>query len=144
MIEYLLVAGIMAEIGVARSVAGEQVDFGAGASCMLMLPKGFIVNAHASDKYIILFERPHTDDRRVVRGSARVRDEPAFGDPRDMPGTPLRRYKNATIETSGADVESGVFGFEIVIGRQVIRFNSLTKSALPDPEDIVDACGSGK
>lgn len=145
MIEFLLFAGVIAQVGVVHSAGGESIDFGPGAKCMFTLPDGFLVDASSSDEFLIRFNNRALDEKKWAQGSARVLDRSEYEERRNAPKPNLRTYKNATIESS-VDTRDGisVSAFEVVIGHQVIAFIGLTTAAMPKPEEVVDACGPAK
>ena len=145
MIEFLLFIGLVAEVSVVRSSEGEQIDFGHASKCMFTLPPGFFVDARSSDEYHIRFDNREKDEKRYARGSARVLEDVDVEARLKQPNRAVRAYKNATIENAvsrkGDIIEHA---FEVVIGRQAIRFGSLSDAMIPKPEDVVDACGPAK
>ena len=145
MIEFLLFAGIVAQVGVVRSAGGDQIDFGPGAQCMFTLPTGFVVDARSSDEYLIRFNNREKDDRKYASGSARVLDDFDIEERLKQRKRTVRKYKNANIEMAVSKEGSLTpSSFEVVIGRQVIRFSSLSEASIPKPEEVVDACGPAK
>ncbi len=145
MIEFLLFAGLVAQVGVVRSAGGEQIDFGPGSQCMFALPQGFHVNAGSSDEYLIRFDNREKDELKYAWGSARLLDDVDIQERSKGPKHEVRTYKNATIEAAALTRGSVTANsYEVVIGRQVIRFSSLSEASIPKPEEVVDACGSSK
>jgi hypothetical protein len=144
-IEFLFFVGLVAEVGVVRSSDGDQIDFGPGSNCMFTLPPGFLVDAAASDEWLIRFDNREKDEKKYVWGSARVLEDVDVEERLKQPNRAIRAYKNATIENAvvrnGDVIENA---FEVVIGRQVIRFASVSDALIPKPEDVVDACGPAK
>lgn len=144
-IAFLAFAALTAQVGIVRSPNGEQIDFGMGATCMLILPPGLHVNTRMSNEFEVFFDNRQDDPDRRVSGSARVLEDVELQE-KNMPiGISQRTYGKAIIYEAGfVGDDLSWYGYEIVIGRQLIKLRGPNRQSLPTPEAIVDACGSAK
>lgn len=145
MIEFLVLAAMTGQVGTVRSPHGEQIDFGTGATCMLSLPPGLYVNTEMSGTFEIFFDNRQDEQDKRVSGSARILEEVELQDRTRRKGVSERAYGKAMIQEAGYVGQNfSWYGYDILIGRQFIRFRGPSREMLPTPEAIVDACGSAK